>query len=60
MKILHVRTRAEDPLADAVAAAHRASPGVEVCEVPLGGDAGPEVYEDLLERIFRAEMVHVW
>jgi hypothetical protein len=55
---LHIRTRSQDPLADAVLIPERPPGDTKVVVVDLTGET-PD-YALLLERIFQADSVTVW
>ena len=56
--LLHILTRPNDPLAEAVVCEQRAQPGQEVRVADL---TQPEPdYERLLEQIFEADSIAVW
>ena len=55
---LHIRTRSQDPLADAVLIPERPPGDTKAVVVDLTGET-PD-YALLLERIFQADSVTVW
>jgi hypothetical protein len=55
---LHIRTRSQDPLADAVLMPERPPGDTKVVVMDLTGE-NPD-YALLLERIFEADSVAVW
>jgi len=57
-KILHVLTRENDDLAEAVISRQRQEPGQQVQTVDLAD--GQPGYPALLEKIFEADSVEVW
>ena len=58
--ILHVLTRPEDPLADAVIAAQSGLPETRLASIRLTESGSPEQYRELVAKTFAAESVQVW
>ncbi len=58
--ILHVLTRPEDPLADAVIAAQSSLPDTRLESVRLTDTSSPAQYRELLAKVFAADSVQVW
>ena len=58
--ILHVLTRPEDPLADAVIAAQSGLPETRLESIRLTESGSPEQYRELVEKAFAADSVQVW
>ena len=58
--ILHVLTRPEDPLADAVIAAQSGLPETRLESIRLTESGPPEQYRELVAKAFAADSVQVW
>ncbi len=58
--ILHVLTRAEDPLADAVIAVQSGLPETRLESIRLIEAGSPEQYRELVAKVFAADSVQVW
>lgn len=57
-KVLHIRTRPDDTLAEEILALQRGDAQLEVQVADLTGEASD--YNDLLLAIFAADSVEVW
>ncbi len=58
--ILHVLTRPEDPLADAVIAAQSSLSDTRLESVRLTEASSPGQYRELVAKVFVADSVQVW
>ena len=58
--ILHVLTRPEDPLADAVIAVQSGLTGTRLESIRLTESGSPEQYRELVTKAFAADSVQVW
>ena len=58
--ILHVLTRPEDPLADAVIAGQSSLSDTRLESVRLTDATSPAQYRELVAKVFAADSVQVW